>query len=199
MNENRSMFDWIMFLMVHAIIIGGISYAGWHVYGERLGVWVAASAIVAGITSSYLFAKVVPGETMMKVVLGLVVALNAGYIVHNGARNVGVASFNEGQVRKYEAAMGAAAQARTRAVASAIGLSAKDSTKLEQAFGDGVSLIAALLAFLELGLSVVFFAIASRRVSAAEEDARQTAGPGLGFAPSTTYYPSPAQARNPKV
>lgn len=198
MNENRSMFDWIMFLLIHAIIIGGISYAGWHVYGERLGVWVAASAIVAGITSSYLYAKVVPGETMMKVVLGLVVALNAGYIVHNGARNVGVQSFNEGQVKKFEAAMGAAAQARTRAVASAIGLSARESTKLEQAFGDGVSMIAALLAFLELGLSIVFFAIASRRVNAIEDEARQGNAP-VGFARATTYYPVGAEARNPKA
>jgi hypothetical protein len=198
MSENRSMFDWVMFLMIHVIIIGGISYAGWHVYGERLGIWVAASAIVAGITSSYLFAKVVPGETMMKVVLGLVVALNAGYIVHNGARNVGVQSFNEGQVRKFELAMGAAAQAKTRAVASAIGMSTKDSTKLEQTFGDSVSMIAALLAFLELGLSGVFFAIASRRVNAIEEDVRQGGAP-VGFARATTYYPVGAEARNPKA
>ena len=59
--ENRTAFDWIMFLLIHVCLIGGIAYAGFSIYGERLGVWVAASAFIAGITSTYLYAKVVPG------------------------------------------------------------------------------------------------------------------------------------------
>lgn len=203
MNENRNMFDWLMFLAVHSIIIGGISYAGWHVYGERLGVWVAASAMVAGITSSYLFAKVVPGETLMKVVLGIAVALNAGYIVHNGARNVGISSYNDAQLRKFEVAMGAAAKARTRAVANAIGINARDSTQLEQAFGDGVSTIAAILAFFELCLAVIFFAIASKRVEKVQQEATRQSNPPVGFSRAAPLYPAVAstekEARTPKV
>jgi hypothetical protein len=92
-------------------------------------------------------------------------------------------------------------------VASAIGLSARESTKLEQAFGDGVSMIAALLAFLELGLSIVFFAIASRRVNAMQEEeqpVRRRAGfqPGQIPNPFTTEYAwerEQREARNPKA
>jgi len=195
-SENRSMFDWIMFLAIHAIIIGGISYAGWNVYGPRLGVWVAASATVAGITSAYLYAKVVPGETFMKVVLGLIVAANAGYIVHNGARNMGIESFNSSQVQKFEIAMAAASRARTRAVANAIGLGARESTQLERAFADSTATIAAILAFLELCAAVTFFAISSKRVSAIESQGRQVAAVPMGFAPSTTIYPTPAFTGN---
>ena len=186
-SENRSMFDWLMFLAIHAIIIGGISYAGWNVYGDRLGIWVAASATVAGITSAYLYAKIVPGETFMKIILGLIVAANAGYIVHNGARNMGIESFNSAQVRKYEIGMAAAARARTRAVASAIGLNASASTQLERAFADSTATIAAILAFLELCAAVTFFAISSKRVSAIENQGRQMAAVPLGFASSTNY------------
>ena len=184
-SENRSMFDWLMFLAIHAIIIGGISYAGWNVYGERLGIWVAASATVAGITSAYLYAKIVPGETFMKIILGLIVAANAGYIVHNGARNMGIESFNSAQVQKFEIAMAAASKARTRAVANAIGLGARESTQLERAFADSTATIAAILAFLELCAAVTFFAIASKRVNEIENEGR-VAVP-LGFASSTTY------------
>lgn len=194
-SENRSMFDWLMFLAIHAIIIGGISYAGWHVYGERLGIWVAASATVAGITSAYLYAKIVPGETFMKIILGLIVAANAGYIVHNGARNMGIESFNSAQVRKYEIGMAAAARARTRAVASAIGLNASASTQLERAFADSTATIAAILAFLELCAAVTFFAISSKRVSAIENQGRQMAAVPLGFA-SSTNYATPAYTGN---
>ena len=185
-SENRSMFDWLMFLAIHAIIIGGISYAGWNVYGERLGIWVAASATVAGITSAYLYAKIVPGETFMKIILGLIVAANAGYIVHNGARNMGIESFNSAQVQKFEIAMAAASRARTRAVANAIGLGARESTQLERAFADSTATIAAILAFLELCAAVTFFAIASKRVNEIENEGRQVTVP-LGFASSTTY------------
>ena len=185
-SENRSMFDWLMFLAIHVIIIGGISYAGWNVYGERLGIWVAASATVAGITSAYLYAKIVPGETFMKIILGLIVAANAGYIVHNGARNMGIESFNSAQVQKFEIAMAAASRARTRAVANAIGLGARESTQLERAFADSTATIAAILAFLELCAAVTFFAIASKRVNEIENEGRGVAVP-LGFASSTTY------------
>jgi hypothetical protein len=194
-SENRSMFDWLMFLAIHVIIIGGISYVGWHVYGERLGIWVAASAMVAGVTSAYLYAKIIPGETFMKVILGLIVAANAGYIVHNGARNVGIESFNSAQVRKYEIGMAAAARARTRAVASAIGLNASASTQLERAFADSTATIAAILAFLELCAAVTFFAISSKRVSAIENQGRQMAAVPLGFA-SSTNYATPAYTGN---
>ena len=186
-SENRSMFDWLMFLAIHVIIIGGISYAGWNVYGERLGIWVAASATVAGITSAYLYAKIVPGETFMKIILGLIVAANAGYIVHNGARNMGIESFNSAQVQKFEIAMAAASRARTRAVANAIGLGARESTQLERAFADSTATIAAILAFLELCAAVTFFAIASKRVNEIENQGRQVAAVPLGFASSTTY------------
>jgi hypothetical protein len=194
-SENRSMFDWLMFLAIHVIIIGGISYAGWHVYGDRLGIWVAASATVAGITSAYLYAKIIPGETFMKIILGLIVAANAGYIVHNGARNMGIESFNSAQVRKYEIGMAAAARARTRAVASAIGLNASASTQLERAFADSTATIAAILAFLELCAAVTFFAISSKRVSAIENQGRQMAAVPLGFA-SSTNYATPAYTGN---
>lgn len=194
-SENRSMFDWLMFLAIHAIIIGGISYAGWNVYGDRLGIWVAASASVAGITSAYLYAKIVPGETFMKIILGLIVAANAGYIVHNGARNMGIESFNSAQVRKYEIGMAAAARARTRAVASAIGLGARESTQLDRAFADSTATIAAILAFLELCAAVTFFAISSKRVSAIENQGRQMAAVPLGFA-SSTNYATPAYTGN---
>ena len=198
-SENRSMFDWLMFLAIHVIIIGGISYAGWHVYGDRLGIWVAASATVAGITSAYLYAKIIPGETFMKVILGLIVAANAGYIVHNGARNMGIESFNSAQVRKYEIGMAAAARARTRAVASAIGLNASASTQLERAFADSTATIAAILAFLELCAAVTFFAISSKRVSAIENQGRQMAAVPLGFASSATYSPAYTGNDRPKA
>jgi hypothetical protein len=203
MNENRNMFDWIMFLLIHVTLIGGISYAGWNVYGEMIGVWVAASAIVAGITSSYLFAKGVPGVTLMKVVLGIAVALNAAYIVHNGARNVGISSYNDAQLRKFELAMGAAAQARTRAVANAIGVNARESTQLEQAFSDGVSTIAAILAFFELCLAVIFFAIASKRVEKVQQETTRQSKPPVGFSGAAPPYPAMAstekEARTPKA
>jgi hypothetical protein len=166
--EKRSAFDWIMFLAIHIILIGGISYAGFQIYGERLGVWVAASALVAGFTSTYLYAKIVPGETIMKVLLGLAVAANAAYMVHNGAKAIGISAFNDAQVKKYEAGMAAAAGATSRAIARSLGASVKDATAIEKTFSDGVSTVAALLAFLEMSLAIIFFAVASKRVSAIE-------------------------------
>lgn len=166
--ERRSAFDWIMFLAIHLILIGGISYAGFQIYGERLGVWVAASALVAGFTSTYLYAKIVPGETIMKVLLGLAVAANAAYMVHNGAKAIGITAFNDAQIRKYEAGMAAAAGATSRALARTLGASVKDATAIEKTFSDGVSTVAALLAFLEMSLAIIFFAVASKRVAIIE-------------------------------
>ena len=199
--ERRSAFDWIMFLAIHLILIGGISYAGFQIYGERLGVWVAASALVAGFTSTYLYAKVVPGETIMKVMLGLAVAANAAYMVHNGAKAIGISAFNDAQVKKYEAGMAAAAGATSRAIARSLGASVKDATAIEKTFSDGVSTVAALLAFLEMSLAIIFFAVASKRVSAIErgsdpQTAPQVAPPpapmlprtGMGFATGSTTF-----------
>ena len=203
--ERRSAFDWIMFLAIHLILIGGISYAGFQIYGERLGVWVAASALVAGFTSTYLYAKIVPGETIMKVMLGLAVAANAAYMVHNGAKAIGITAFNDAQVKKYEAGMAAAAQSTTRAIARTLGATAKESSAIEKTFSDGVSTVAALLAFLEMSLAIIFFAVASKRVSVIErgndpQPMPQVAPPaspmlpqlpqraGMGFATGSTTF-----------
>src|SRR5262245_19000770 len=101
-NEKRGIFDWLIFLLIHIVLIGGIGVAGFYVYGMRLGIWLAVSATVAGFASAYLFAKEIPGETFMKVVLGLLVAANAAYLVHNGARNIGIKDYNAAQIEKYE-------------------------------------------------------------------------------------------------
>jgi len=178
MSEKRGLFAWIIFLVIYLVLVGGIAYAGMAVYGARLGAWVAASALIAGCVSMYLFHEEVPGETFMKVVLGLTVALNAGYLVHNGARAAGVDAFNSAQVKKFEVGMAAAARAGTRAVAKQLGVSVKDATELQRSFGGDVAIVAALLAFLELASAIVIFAIASRRQpgKAAEQPAetRQT-------------------------
>lgn len=198
-SDNRSIFDWIMFLLIHIILIGGIAYAGFQIYGPRLGVWVAASAFIAGVTSSYLFAKIVPGETVMKVLLGLAVAANAAYLVHNGAQAIGVEAYNAAQIKKYELGMAAAAGATTRTIARALGASAKEASNLEKAFSDGVSTIAALLAFLELSLAIVIFSIASKRTNEARRLARPTpiATPrAVGFSTGggSLNYPPPTIA-----
>lgn len=192
MNDNRSIFDWIMFLLIHFILIGGISYAGFAVYGNRLGSWVAASAAIAGMTSAYLFAKVVPGETTMKVWLGICVAANAGYLVHNGAQAMGIEAYNNAQVRKFEVGMASAAQSTTRSIARQLGASAKDASQIEKMFDNSVSTIAALLAFFELASAIVIFSVASKRVKVAvDQFERQKMGfnpiPGFSsnFAPQT--------------
>lgn len=161
--ENRSIFDWLIWTLIHAVIIGAIAYAGIQVYRPRLGLWVAASATVAGFTSCYLFAKDVPGETLMKVWLYLCVALNAAYLVHNGARNIGIEGYNAAQVEKYERGMAEAGKATSRRIARELRLGAENASKIELAFSDGVSVIVAILAFLELASALVIFAIASKR------------------------------------
>jgi hypothetical protein len=170
--EQRSLFDWGLFTIIHLILIGAIGYAGFCVYGAHLGLWVAASATIAGLVSTYLFAKIVPGETLMKAWLGLCVALNAGYLVHNGAQAIGIESFNSGQVKKFEAGMANAAQSQSRRVAREIGLSAKAASELEKVFDSGVALIAGILAFLELASGIVIFSISSRRLAAVEKQAQ---------------------------
>ncbi len=195
MNDNRSIFDWIMFLLIHFVLIGGISYAGFAVYGNRLGSWVAASAAIAGMASAYLFAKVVPGETTMKVWLGICVAANAGYLVHNGAQAMGVEAYNNAQVRKFEAGMAQAAQSTTTRIARQLGASAKDASQIEKMFDNSVSTIAALLAFLELSSAIVIFSVASRRVKiAVDQFERQK----MGFNPmatlSTNFAPQTAKS-----
>lgn len=169
-DERRPLFDWVIFALIHVVLIGAISFVGIRVYGPKLGFWIGASAFIAGMTSTYFFAKIVAGETLMKCILGLAVAANAGYLVYNGAQAIGIELYNSAQVKKFEAGMAAAAQAGTKSVARSLGMSAKAASELEKAFGDSVSVIAGSLAFLELSLALVFFAIASKRVSAKQRE-----------------------------
>jgi len=186
--ENRSAFDWIMFLLIHVVLIGGVSYAGFQIYGQELGMWIAASSIITGLASTYLYAKIVPGETIMKIALGIAVAANAAYMVHNGARAIGIGAYNDAQVKKYEAGMAAAAGATSRAIARAIGASAKESSAIEKTFSDGVSTVAALLAFLELVLAIIIFALASKRVRAIDD---AEASPRVGGSVASVATPAP--------
>lgn len=172
-SETRSIFDWVVFAIIHIVLIGAIAYAGFQIYGAALGGWVAASAFIAGMVSMYLFAKIVPGETLMKVWLGLCVALNAGYLVHNGAKKIGVQLYNDAQVKKYEIGMAEAAKSSTRSVARALGASAKDAASLDKIFDNEVATVAAILAFLELASGIVIFAVGSRRVAAVDRAYRQ--------------------------
>lgn len=171
--ENRGFFDWVTFLLIHIIVIGGISVAGFYIYGLRLGVWVAASATVAGLSAMYLFAREVPNETPMKCMLYLCVALNALYLIDNGARNIGIEAYNRAQVEKYEKGMAEAGKSGSRRIARELALSAKSATALEKVFSDGVALTAAILAFLEIGMALIVFAISSKRL--AREEASQVA------------------------
>lgn len=166
--QKRSIFDWLIFTLIHVVVIGAIGYAGIQVYGPRLGLWVAASATVAGFASCYLFAKDVPGETLMKVWLYLCVAANAGYLVHNGARQIGIDSYNTAQVEKFERGMAQAGKATSRRVARELRLGAENASRIELAFSDGVSVIVAILAFLELASALVIFALGSRRIAKRE-------------------------------
>lgn len=172
-DEKRPLFDWMVWGLIHVVLIFGIGYVGVKVYGEKLGFWVGVSAFIAGCTSMYLFAKIVPGETMMKCVLGLVVAANAGYLVHNGAQSTGIEIYNAAQIKKFEAGMAEAAKASSRSMARVLGQNAKASSELEKVFGNGVAVVAAVLAFLELALAIIFFSIASKRVNAVKRMATQ--------------------------
>lgn len=161
--DNRSIFDWVVWTVIHLVLVGGIACAGFSVYGSQLGAWVGASALIAAMTSMYLFHVDIKGETLMKVLLGLSVAANAGYLVHNGAQAMGVEVYNAAQVRKFEAGIAAAAKARYRTVAQQVGMASKEASVIEKIFDNEVALIAGMLAFLELALGITFFSIASKR------------------------------------
>jgi hypothetical protein len=167
-NEARSLFDWLMFLAIHLAFFGIITGVALRVYGQALGAWVSASACIEALSLTYLFHKKVPGETFMKVLLYLFAALGAAYLVHNGARQIGIEQFNGAQVKKYEAGMNAAALTASKKIAATLGASAKDASKIEKLFDDDVSTIAAGLAFLSLFTALCVFAIASRRVAEIE-------------------------------
>lgn len=173
--EKRSIFEWLIFTLIHLVLLVGLGVAGFYVYKWRLGIWVAVSATIAGFVSCYLFARDVPGETLMKCWLGLCVAANAGYLVHNGARALGVDAYNAAQVEKYERGMAEAGRATSRRIARELRLGAESASKLEVAFGDGVALIAAILAFAELSSALVIFALASKRGQQQKQASRQTA------------------------
>jgi hypothetical protein len=163
--QQRSVSDWLIFLSIYAILIGGIGWASFEVYGSKMGVWVTASAAIAGLVMLDFFRKEVPGETFMKIVMSVFLALNAGYLAHNGLRSMGVEAFNNAQVRKYEAAMAAAARARTKTTARQIGLDAKGETVLAQYFSNDQTTLAAVFAFLELAGGLICFAFSSRRTT----------------------------------
>lgn len=165
-NDERETFEWTIFALIHLVVIGAISVVGFYLYGKHLGVWVTASAIVAGLASAYMFAKDIPGETLMKVILGIAVAANAGYMAHNGAKKIGVEDYNNKQVEKFEKGMAIAGQSTSRRIARELRLGAESASKLETVFSDGMASTAALLAFAELGIALVIFAIASRRLKA---------------------------------
>jgi hypothetical protein len=204
-NDKRNIFDWTIFLLIHAVLIGGISVAGFYVYGFRLGAWVAASALIAGFASAYLFAQDIPGETFMKCLLGVAVAANAAYLVHNGAQAMGVDAYNKQQIEKFERGMAEAGKSASRRVARELRLGAEAASKLDKAFSDGVALWAALLAFAELGLALIIFAIAARRqktVAQPEQDMRYGSNPAPGLAYARHMRPrlrpgyAPASAEN---
>lgn len=179
--DNRSIFDWVVWTVIHLVLVGGIAYAGFSVYGSRLGAWVGASALIAAMASMYLFHVNVSGETLMKCWLGLCVAANAGYLIHNGAQAMGVEAYNAAQVKKFEAGMAAAATAKYRSIARTLGSTSAEATALERAFSDGVALIAGILAFLELSSAIVIFSIASKRFRSGEG-----IGEGIKIAPRST-------------
>lgn len=190
-DENRPLFDWVIFTLIHVLIIGGIGFVGYKVYGTAMSFWVFASAAVAGLTSTYLFAKIVPGETMMKAILGLAVAANAAYLVHNGAQSIGVQLYNDAQIKKFEIGMAQAAKSTSRTVARQLGMNAKAASELERVFGDGVAVTAALLAFLELALAMIFFAIASKRVNQIRRSARSSSGETRETQPEKRFFAPP--------
>lgn len=167
----RTLFEWCIFILIHAVLVGAIGYAAFQTYGAKLGAWVFASAFIAACVSLFFFHVEVKGETLMKIFLAIAVACNAGYLIHNGAKAAGVDAFNSAQVKKFELGVSAASKTTSKAIARQIGLSATNASKLEKAFGDEVSTIAALLGFIELALSLIFFAVGTARAKAPKEQA----------------------------
>lgn len=183
-NEKRPLFDWMIFALIHIVVIGAISVVAFYVYGTYLAIWVAASATVAGLASTYLFAKDIPGETTMKCCLYIIVAANAGYLAHNGAGKIGVESYNGIQVEKFNKAMEEAGKAATWRIARELRLGAENASHLKAAFSDGVSFWVALLAFFELGLALIIFSIGSHRGNIKTVEAVETAKPATSWVPT---------------
>jgi hypothetical protein len=163
MTSKHTKGDWAVFIIAHIVLIGGQAIAGFGVYGRVLAAWVAASAIIAGLAVSYIYAKAATGQTAMKILIYLFTALNAAYMVHNGAKLHGSELFNEAQVRKYEIGMQQAAQSTSLKIAGQIGLSAKQASELQQVFADETSTLASLGAFLEIFMGLIALAIGSRK------------------------------------
>lgn len=187
-DEHRSIFDWIVWLLIHLALIGGIIVIGFWTYTTGLATWVSASAFIAGIVAMYLFAKLVPGETLMKIILYLVAAANAGYLAYNGAQELGVNLFNQAQSQKYSAAAKEAANTKNRAARRDVLDRASKDTGLVQAFGGWTSIIAGGLAFLELAVALIVFAISSRRVAKVRKEYQEANG----------IYPTPPEPARPQ-
>ncbi len=161
--ENRSQFEWLIFTLVHVVFFGGTAFAGFYTYGWALGVWVAAQATIAGLALTYLFAREVAGETLMKILVYAAEIANVVYIVHNGAIRIGVEAYNAAQIQKYEAGMAGAAQSGSRRVAEALGASAEKASQIASLFDDSTAVIASILAGVSLFVALVVLSIASRR------------------------------------
>lgn len=174
-NNKRPLFDWTIFTLIHLVVIGAISVVAFYVYGTYLAIWVAASATVAGLASTYLFAKDIPGETTMKCLLYICVAANAAYLAHNGAKQIGVEGYNAKQMEKYERGMAEAGKQTKQWIARELRLGAESASKMDKVFNDGVSVIVALLAFFELGLALIIFAIGSHRGYSTPAEVQQPA------------------------
>jgi hypothetical protein len=160
-NKKHAVGDWAIFSLVHFIVTASISVGAFKVYGPTLAFWTAGSGLIAGLVTTYLYMRQVKGTTAMKVLLYLCIALNVGYMVHNGAKAVGIAAFNDAQIKKYEIGMAQAAQSQSRKIAKEIGMSTKDASEVEKLFDNEVAVIASILAFLEIGMALICLAIAS--------------------------------------
>jgi hypothetical protein len=180
-NKKHTSGDWTIFILVHLILTAGIIAGAFRVYGVTLAFWSGASALIAGLVATYLYMRQVKGATAMKILVYLCAALCAGYMVHNGARALGVTAFNDAQIKKYEIGMAQAAQSQSRKIAKEIGMSTKDASAVEKLFDNEVAVIASILAFLEIGMALICLAIASHLP---EQEAQDT---GPEIAGDTVY------------
>jgi hypothetical protein len=162
-STKRTSSEWAIFVLIHLIFIGGIAITGFVVYGMTLGVWVAASAIVAGLALTHMFANDIPGEKAMKIIVYVFSALNAAYIVHNGAQAIGIEAYNTAQIKKYEIGIQEAAKSRFASVAKAVGANAEQAGKIEKIFDNSTALVASILAFCELLSALIVFTLGSSR------------------------------------
>lgn len=159
--KHRSLFEWVIFAVIYSLLCGGIAISGYSLYGHYAGFFVAASVLIAGMVSLYLFHKNCKGSALMRALMALTVALNAGYIVHNALKSSDVKAYNDSQIAKYAAAAEKAVGARTAKVARAVTGQAGKDTEITKAFSDSVSVTAAVLAFIELVTALLCFATAS--------------------------------------